>query len=107
MRAVKPDADTVPAYSVEALLAGQGVGPRGVAWWTLDVEGLEMQVLRRLGAFRPKIVVVEVWDVDTEGAPGNKAAVLEFMRSAGYAEERAIGPRAQVPPIQDFLFQGE
>ena len=104
VRAVKPDADTVPAYSLEALLAGQGVGPRGVAWWTLDVEGLEMQVLRGLGAFRPKIVVIEVWDVDTEGAPGNKAAVLEFMRSAGYAEGRAIGPRAQVPPIQDFLF---
>jgi hypothetical protein len=102
--AIKPNADRVPAYSIETLLQWKGVGSRGVAWWTLDVEGLEMQVLGGLGHYRPRVVIIEVWDIDTPEAPQNKEAVLQFMAEAGYSAGRAISEKGVVPPVQDFLF---
>ena len=97
--AVKPNADIVPAYSIETLLAREGVGARGVTWWTLDVEGLELQVLRGLGEYRPQVVLMEVWDV-----ADNKGAVMQLMKEAGYGAGRAVSNKGREPPIQDFLF---
>ena len=100
---IKPNADLVPAYSLETILRWEGVAEiGGVDFWTLDVEGLELQVLSGLGKFRPRIIIMEIWDTKDSL---NKINVLNFMMNAGYEEGVPISEKAKGPPmIQDFLF---
>ena len=102
--AAAPSADRVPAYSIETLLGWEGVGTLGLAWWTLDVEGLEMQVLRGLGPYRPLLVIIEVWDIDSPSAPDNSRTVRKFMAQLGYGEGIPLNPWNAVPRTQDVLF---
>lgn len=96
---INPLSAVVPAYSMETLLKWERVGTHAVDFWTLDVEGLELQVLRGLGPFRPKRVIIEVWDV-------TKEQVLALMREYGYRREPlALSVKGADPPVQDLFFE--
>lgn len=74
----------VPARSLAGILAEQG-NPR-VDFFSLDVEGLELEVLRGLdfAVCAPRYILVEDWD---------KTGVADFLVSKGYRIHSRLGEK--------------
>jgi FkbM family methyltransferase len=87
----------VPAHTMTALLEKHRV-PH-VHWWSLDVEGFELEVLRGLDFARwtPDYILVELWD--------DNAAVKSFLAARGYTIEADISPWHHATPHRDVLFR--
>lgn len=79
IKAVQPNAKKVFGYSVAHMLREMKVGPRGVDFFSLDIEGYELQALNGLEEFRPSLIMMELWYRNT-------VAVDEKMRELGYTQ---------------------
>ena len=87
----------VPAHTMSALLEKHHV--QYVHWWSLDVEGFEMDVLRGLDFSRwtPDYILVELWH--------DNAEVKNFLAERGYTIEADISPWRHATAHRDVLFR--
>jgi FkbM family methyltransferase len=87
----------VPAHTISALLEKNGVAH--VHWWSLDVVGFEMDVLRGLDFARwtPDYILLELWN--------NNSAVKEFLADKGYSVIADISPWRHFTPHRDVVFR--
>lgn len=87
----------VPAHVLTALLDKHRVAH--VHWWSLDVEGFELEVLRGLDFTRwtPDYILVELWNDNPE--------VKSFLADRGYVIEADISPWHHETPHRDILFR--
>ena len=87
----------VPAHTITALLEKNRV--EHVHWWSLDVEGFEMDVLRGLDFARwtPDYILLELWN--------NSSAVKDFLAGKGYSIIADISPWSHITPHRDVVFR--
>lgn len=79
---------------------GVAAAPTEACFLSIDVEGMEMQVLKSndWATFRPAVLVIEEWDAPLEkGTP-----VSEYLRAFGYKVVAVLGPTS-VYQHQDFV----
>jgi hypothetical protein len=90
--AIKPGAKKVFGYSVAHMLRQLKVGPRGVDFFTLDIESYEIQALNGLEEFRPTVMVIETWNRGIGATEAeqlqNPANVRRKMIELGYTEQQ-------------------
>jgi len=72
----------VPAETLFSVLQTYGKKPWGIDFFSLDVEGMELDVLEGLNLqyYRPKYILVEVYEDD------KKSRIESFMRNSKYKE---------------------
>lgn len=87
----------VPANTISALLAKHQIAH--VHWWSLDVEGFELDVLRGLDFARwtPDYILVELWN--------DNAEVKSLLASHGYTIEADISPWHHATAHRDIVFR--
>ena len=87
----------VPAHTMTALLEKHRVAH--VHWWSLDVEGFEMDVLRGLDFARwtPDYILLELWNDNEE--------VKSFLAAKGYTIVADISPWKHFTPHRDVVFR--
>jgi hypothetical protein len=101
----KPGAKKVVGYSVASLLRELGVGWRGVDFFSLDIEGWEMQALNGLEEFRPTLMAIEVWRSSGATPLGsNREAVFQKMAELGY---RRVGTEIESGAYSDVFWEYE
>ena len=89
--------EEVPAHTITALLEKNGVAH--VHWWSLDVEGFELDVLRGLDFTRwtPDYILLELWH--------NNSAVKDFLAAKGYSIVADISPWRHFSRHRDIVFR--
>ena len=90
---------TIPCFPLESMLIALGV--ERLDFFSLDVEGIELDILKSLDLKRLDITTLAV-----EFEHGNKSAYRPFMEDNGYtlAEEIIVADQANFLYAQDFIF---
>ena len=71
-----------------------------VDYWSLDVEGVELDVLKTVPFNRLDISVISV---EYAHVPGGKAEITKYMDTQGYVTEREINIKRGHEFVQDLI----